>query len=294
MKSLTYIILIVTLLTSCNNKEIITDAYGNFIATEIIVSAESPGKILAKNYIEGDIIQKDDMVYLIDTVQTSLKEIELTARKQGIAAQRLNVNAQIAVLKEQKTALETDIDRFRKMFEEGAASEKQIDDLKNKLVVLEKQIEQVKTNFVALDAEAKAIDASLLQVADMINRSKVKSPVKGTILEMYAEPGESVAQGKPLFKIADLKTMELKAYFSGDQLAKIKIGDAVEVLTDDGNGGLQNHKGKIIWIASNAEFTPKIIQTRDERVNLVYAVKISIPNDGTIKINMPGEVRIKK
>jgi HlyD family secretion protein len=214
------------------------------------------------------------------------------ARRQGIAARRVNVKAQIDVLEEQKKALEVDIQRFKKMYSEGAASEKQIDDLENKLIVLEKQIQQVETNFVALDAEKKAIEASLLQVEDLLNRSKVRSPGKGTILETYVEPGESVASGKPLFKMADLTHMELKAYFSGNQLAKIRIADTVDVFTDDGRGELLNHKGKIVWIASDAEFTPKIIQTREERVNMVYAVKIAIINDGTLKINMPGEVRL--
>jgi HlyD family secretion protein len=292
MKSFIYYTLIAALFVSCKNKEAVTDAYGNFTATEVVISAESSGKIILKNHNEGDIIDKDNVVFVIDTIQSYLKKNELVARKQAIKAKRINVQAQINVLEEQKRALEIDIERFGRMIDEGAVSQKQIDDLENKRTLLEKQIEQVRTNFIAIDAEAKAIEASLRQVDDVLARSKVRSPGEGTILETYAEKGESVAPGKPLFKIADLKTMELKAYFSGNQLASIKIGDTVEVLTDGGNGELESHKGKIVWIASDAEFTPKIIQTREERINLVYAVKISVPNDGSIKINMPAEVRI--
>jgi HlyD family secretion protein len=294
MKSFIYFTLISIVISSCGNHEPETDAFGNFIATEIVISAESSGKILEKNNKEGDLIEEGNLVYIIDTIQTYLKKSELVARKQGIVARRVNIQAQIAVLEEQKNAMEKDIDRFRKMIEDGAVSQKQIDDLDNKHTVLEKQIQQVKTNFIALDAEALAIEASLLQVDDLLARSKVKSPGRGTLLETYAEIGESVAPGKPLFKMADLRTMELKAYFSGNQLTGIKIGDTVEVLTDDGDGKFSSHKGVISWIASDAEFTPKIIQTREERVNLVYAVKINVPNDGTIKINMPGEVRLLK
>lgn len=292
MKSFIYFILIASFFVSCRSKEALTDAYGNFTATEVVVSAESSGKILVKNHSEGDMVEQGMVVFVIDTIQSYLKKNELAARKQGVTARRVNVQAQIDVLEEQKKALEVDIKRFGKMIDEGAVSQKQIDDLDNKHTVLEKQIEQVKTNFIALDAEAKAIEASLHQVDDVLARSKIRSPGQGTILESYAEMGESIAPGKPLFKMANLETMELKAYFSGNQLAGIKIGDTVEVLTDDGNGDLLSHKGRIVWIASDAEFTPKIIQTREERINLVYAVKISVPNDGSIKINMPGEVRI--
>ncbi len=292
MKPIIYFFSLAFFALSCRNGGEVTDAYGNFTATELVISAECSGKILVKNNKEGEKIEKGVVVYIIDTIQNHLKRDELLARKQGIAAKHVNIQAQITVLEEQKKVLKAEITRFKNMLEEGAVSQKQIDDLENNLTVLEKQIDQVTTNFIALDAETKVIEASMLQMDDLLARSRVKSPVHGTILETYAEAGESVSAGKPLFKIADLTTMELKAYFSSDQLARIKIADTVEVLTDDGKGGLSPHIGKIVWIASDAEFTPKIIQTREERVNLVYAVKINVTNNGTLKINMPGEVRI--
>ena len=179
------------------------------------------------------------------------------------------------------------------MLESGAIAEKQLDDLKNKDAVLAKQIDQVKTNFTGIEAEASAIEAAIKQVDELLTRAKVKIPRNGVVVETYAEGGEVVAQGKPLFKMADLGQMKLKAYFSGNQLAQIKIGDQVAVLTDDGKGGLRKYPGVVSWISSEAEFTPKIIQTREERVSLVYAVKIDVANDGFIRINMPGEVKLE-
>lgn len=292
MKPFIYYILIASLLFSCNKKERVSDAYGNFTATEIIISAESPGKVLIKNFSDGDLVTEGSIVYITDTLQSHLKKNELRARKKGIAARRANIKAQLAVLEEQKKALEVDYQRIKRMLEEGAAPEKQYDDLQNKLQILVKQMQQVHTTFMALDAEAEAVEASLEQLIDLLERSKVKSPSAGTILQTYAEVGESVIPGKPLFKLADLSTMELKAYFSGNQLARLKLSDTVEVLTDNGKGGLDSHVGTITWIASDAEFTPKIIQTREERINLVYGVKIRVINDGSIRINMPAEVRM--
>ncbi|MBA7588799.1 hypothetical protein ES708_30868 [subsurface metagenome] len=178
------------------------------------------------------------------------------------------------------------------MLEDGAASKKQWDDLNNKLLITEKQILKVRTNYTAIDAEMAIVDANIEKIEDMIQRAIVCTPVKGTILAMYAEQGETIAIGRPLLRIADLEVMELKAYFSGDQLPLLKIGEKVDVFTDDGSGGIRKFEGTISSIASEAEFTPKIIQTREERVNLVYAVKIRVINDGTLKINMPGEVRL--
>jgi HlyD family secretion protein len=279
-------------LFSCKGDGSESDAYGNFTATEIIVSAENSGRILKKAVSEGVSTQEGSLAYIIDTVQTYLKKKELEARKKSVIAKKANIEAQISVLEEQEQALTKDIERFTKMLAEGAASQKQLDDLTNNLKVLQKQIRQVKTNFTSIDAEVAAIDASVRQVEDMIMRSRVKTPIQGTILETYAEEGETVAQGKPLFKVADLSTMELKAYFDSDQLIRMKIGDEVEVRVDDGDEGIRALRGTISWIASQAEFTPKIIQTREERVNLVYAVKIRVPNDGYLRINMPGEVKL--
>ncbi len=293
MKKICLTLTIIALVTNaCNYNHDESDAYGNFSATEILLTSEANGKVLKKNITEGDMVDSGVCAYVIDTVQNHLKKRELSARKKSVLAKKSNVAAQIAVLEIQKQAVKEDLGRIEKMLEDGAASKKQWDDLNNKLQIMEKQIIQVKTNYLSIDAEAKAIDAGIDQVEELIGRAIVRTPLRGTILDTYAEPGETVSLGKPLLKIADLEVMELKAYFSGNQLPLLKIGEKVEVFADDGSGGLHSFEGKISSIASHAEFTPKIIQTREERVNLVYAVKILVKNDGTLKMNMPGEVRL--
>jgi HlyD family secretion protein len=293
MKTVNYFFLgLLALSVGCGNNRNTSDAYGNFTATEILISAESAGKVIGKYIDEGTLLKSNDIAYVIDTVQNSLKKDELVARKRSILAKSSGFTAQIEVLNEQAKSLENDLDRFTKMFKDGASTRKQLDDLTTQLDVVRKQIIQVKTNFASVDADASATNASIAQVEDMIRRSVVTSPTKGTVLETYAEIGESVIPGKPLFKIADLDEMELKAYFSGRQLPLLKIGNKVDVFTDDGNGNIRQSTGIIDWISSEAEFTPKIIQTREERLNLVYAVKVRVKNDGSIKINMPGEVKI--
>jgi HlyD family secretion protein len=295
MRSVFYLLLVFTLFAvSCTNRNNESDAYGNFTATEILISSETSGKVVARYVNEGENVDSGAVVFIIDTLQNYLKIKELQARKSSIEAKKSNLSAQIAVLSEQRNGLVNDVNRFRKMLSEGAASQKQIDDLSNNLKILDKQIDQVRTNYASVDAEFSAMDASIAQVNDLILRSKVNVPSSGTILESYAEAGESVAPGKSLLKLADLSTMQLKAYFSGNQLPKLSIGQEVQVLVDNGDGGERTFPGIISWISPNAEFTPKIIQTREERVSLVYAVKISVQNDGTIKINMPGEVKLSQ
>lgn len=292
MRCIVYSLLIVMLI-SCKNGDDEADAYGNFQATEILVSSESAGKVLQKNITEGDEVEVGQLAYVIDTVQLDLKRQELHAKRKAVTSKKLNLTAQVSVLKEQKTALERDLTRLENMLEQGASSQKQIDDLKTQHVVITKQISQVESNYSTITAEAEAIDVGVLQVEDQLSRASVKIPQNGSILETYAEVGESVAPGKPLFKIADLDTLELKAYFSADQLSAVKLGDEVSVMVDKGKEDTKTLKGKVSWIAANAEFTPKIIQTKEERVSLVYAVKILVPNDGTLRINMPGEVKLK-
>jgi HlyD family secretion protein len=282
---------LIGILTGCSNKEK-ADAYGNFTSTEVIVSAETSGKVLVKNVEEGDKVAEGDLIYVIDTLQNRLKRLELVKRKNSIISKTSNFSAQIEVFKQQKKSLEEDQTRITAMIKDGAATKKQLDDITNQLSIIDKQIRQVGTNFAGVQADIESIDAQIAQISDIIERSKVKSPAKGTILETYAEKGESIATGKPLFKVADLEEMELKAYFSGNQLPLLKIGNPVKVMVDNGEGGIATLEGKISWISSESEFTPKIIQTREERVNLVYAVKILVKNDGSLKINMPGEVKL--
>jgi HlyD family secretion protein len=293
MKTINNIFLGFVLLSAgCKNSNDNPDAYGNFSATEIIISSESAGRVINKNIDEGSTMLLGDIAFVIDTVQNRLKADEMLARKKSILAKSAGFSAQIAVLNEQKKSLDNDLKRFTRMFDESAATQKQLDDLSVQLAVIDKQIEQVKTNYASIDADAAATDASIAQIKDMIKRAVVRSPVKGTVLETYTELGETVAIGKSLFKIADLDEMELKAYFSGRQLPLLKLGEKMDVMIDDGKGEIRKLEGSIGWISSEAEFTPKIIQTREERLNLVYAVKIRVKNDGSIKINMPGEVKL--
>jgi len=291
MKLIFYALLFITI-AACGRREKEPDAYGNFIADEIIVSSETSGKILAKFIGEGERIERGMVAYQIDTIQTHFKKMELYAQRKIVNAKRSGIQAQINVLHEQESALAKDLERFRNLLPQGAVSKKQVDDLENNLSVVRKQIEQVGTSFLTVSAEADVLSASLAQVEDMLKRSKVRVPVSGTILETYAETGESVNPGKPLFKLASLDTIELKAYFSASALAEIRLGDSIQVLIDSGEEEYRKYSGRVSWIASESEFTPRIIQTREERVNLVYAVKIKVPNDGYIKISMPGEARI--
>lgn len=275
---------------SCAGDKQVPDAYGNFTAEEILISAEVSGRILARHFQEGEQVQINDLVYQLDSVQPYLKLQEARARVRALQARKNNITAQIEVIEEQIRVGEEELSRFMKIHREGAVSDKQIDDLKNQLSLLKKQKNQVETNYLSLEAELEAAGTVVNQAHDGLTRTQVRAPVAGTIIETYTNPGELVTPGKPLFKMVDLEFLELKAYFSGGQLPLLKLGQEVRVQVDDGKGGLKTFEGEVSWIASNAEFTPKVIQTREERVSLVYAVKIRVKNDGSLKINMPGEV----
>ncbi len=279
---------------SCNNGNSEADAYGNFQATEVIVSSETSGKIVLFDFTEGDILEKGSVVVKIDSVQYALKLKELKARKQAVIARKANVVAQVNVYMQQLQVLEKDQLRLKNMLKDGAATQKQFDDVEGQVSIIKKQISAVESNLAGINAEVVAIDASIAQAIDMKLRTKVKSPVKGTIIQKYVQEGEIAAPGRALFKVADLTNMELKAYISGNQLSSVNIGDDVSVYIDGDKENLKKYTGKISWIASEAEFTPKNIQTREERLSQVYAIKVLVKNDGAIKINMPGEVVLTK
>ncbi len=291
----TFIILgALLIVAACTDRTTDPDAYGNFFSDEYLISAEASGKVLDKYVQEGEEVSKGELAYQLDTIQPYLKLQEVKAKRNVLRAQRSSVVAQLEVLEVRIKAAKQDLERFERMHTTGAVADKQLDDLRNQLEVLEKQQRQVKTNFQSLEAEEEAVEAGLASANDMLARTRITAPVAGNIIETYAEPGELVAAGKPLFKLVNLQSLEVKAYFSGGQLPLIKLGDAVEVLVDNGTGGLKSYEGQIIWISPEAEFTPKIIQTREERVNLVYAVKIRVANDGFLKLNMPAEVILKQ
>lgn len=290
MKNITYIFAISILLFGCKTNVETSDAYGNFEAETVIVSAESSGKILQLNVEKGQTIETNFVAALIDTIQIQLKVLQVDAQKAAVDSKRESISSQIEVLQEQKKTLAVNENRTKRMLKDGASTQKQLDDIQGQMRVIDKQIESTKTQFVAVTKELEVLDAQKLSMIDMLERCAVKSPVSGTILETYTEQGELTAPGKSLFKIADLSELELKVYVSGAQLPDVKIGQEVEVLIDKNETENQFLSGKISWISSEAEFTPKIIQTKEERVKLVYAVKVVVENDGTLKIGMPGEV----
>jgi HlyD family secretion protein len=283
----------IILVSSCGKNENRSDAYGNFEAVETIVSAEATGKLIDFNIEEGQLIEKDVTVGNIDADQLSLRKQQLEAQKNTIKTKFKNVFSQISVYQEQKKVNQTEKNRIERLLKDDAATTKQLDDVNGNLNVLDKQIASIESQNSTTMQEMKGIDAQIEQIQDQINKSAVINPVKGTVLMKLAEQSEIVNYGKPLYKIADISVMELRVYVSGEQLPGIKLGQMVRVLIDSGKGGYREMEGSISWISSKSEFTPKIIQTKEERVNLVYAVKVRVANDGSLKIGMPGEVIFK-
>jgi HlyD family secretion protein len=291
MKKILYIISLPILLLACQADNDMADAYGNFEAETVIVSAETPGKILELNVDKGDKIEAGYSAALIDTVQLHLQLLQLDAQQTAVLTKRQSIQSQIAVFEEQKTNLKINEERIQKMLKDGAATQKQLDDIQGQISVIDKQIANTKTQFTLISKEQEVLEAQKASVADQLNRCYIKSPVSGTILETYAEQGELTTSGKALFKIADISELELKVYVSGAQLPHVKLGQQIDVIVDENATENQHFTGTITWISSEAEFTPKIIQTKEERVKLVYAVKVTVKNNGTLKIGMPGEVR---
>jgi len=280
------------ILISCDKNGDKADAYGNFEANAVIVSAQQPGIILWLNAEEGQTLNTGQVVGTVDTIPLMLQRKQALAQKQLILSKYAGIESGIAVQKQQQENVNTEIARVKRLLAGGAATGKQLDDAEAGLAIIEKQILSTKTQYSLVQAELATANANIDAINDQINRCHISNPLQGTVLQKYAEGGEMVAPGKPLYKIAPLDTLELKAYISGTQLPQVAIGDTVAVFTDEQSGTMDTVQGTVSWIASEAEFTPKIIQTREERVNLVYAVKIRVPNaHGTFKIGMPAEIR---
>lgn len=283
------LILAALVFTSCSQKTEKADAYGNFEATETIVSAETAGRILQFTPAEGSLLTKGSQIALIDTTILCLQRNEIEAGMKSVATRLASVNAQDAVLNQQIENIRINLNRVEKMMKDDAATQKQYDDLNGQVAVLQKQIAANNTQRSSIAAELSVYVSKKATVLEQLKRCSVLSPSDGTILEKYSEEGEMTAPGKPLVKIADLKTMRLKAYVSGAEIGKIKISQSCTVRIDNGTKGFTSYPGVISYISDKAEFTPKIIQTKDERVALVYAVKIDVQNDGSVKSGMPGE-----
>ncbi len=291
------ILAILILAQSCAKTAPLSDAYGNFEAREVIVAAESSGRLLQLEVEEGAYLKAGQVVGLVDTVPLHLRRLHLRASLEALYQKTQDARPQIAVLEAQKQVLEREIRRVELLITRNAATPKQLDDLKGQFQVVEQQMLAAKSQERIVNqgilAEVGPLQAQIRQVDDQIARCYLSNLVSGTVLMKWSEPSEMVITGKPLYKIADLETMTLRAFFSGEQLPHIKIGQIVSVLVDDTRDTNRTLPGQITWISSEAEFTPRIVQTKEARVNLVYAVKIQVKNDGTLKIGMPAEVELR-
>ncbi len=275
------------IITSCNPINDKSDAYGNFEVIEVMVSSESQGIIKELTITEGDHLEEGDYVGLTDTSQLFLQKQQLQAQKDAVYSKLQHVNAQIDVQKAQKQVLLKEKRRLEKLIKDGAATQKKLDDINGKLDVTEKQIQSIKTQKISILSETEALEKQIQQVNDKLNKCRIINPVKGTVLERYQERGEMASPAKAVYKIANLDEMILRAYVDGSQLPHIHLGQKAEVIIDKNKKENQKLTGTVTWISPEAEFTPKIIQTKKERVNLVYAVKIKVKNNGEIKIGMP-------
>jgi len=291
MKIRSLLIIAMFILAGCKNQTNKADAFGNFEATEVIVSAETNGRILQFEPVEGTKVTEGAKIAIIDTTLYHLQKSEIDAGMKSIRTRIISINAQNEILNQQINNLNVNIERISRMIKDDAATQKQLDDLTGQVAVFQKQIAANNTQKESVAAELSVSNSKKMTLNEQIRRSSVLSPLTGTVIEKYAEAGEITAAGKPVVKIADLSVMKLKAYVSGAQLGSIKIGKECTVRIDNGKEGYTSFTGMISYISDKAEFTPKIIQTKEERVTLVYAVNIDVKNDGTIKSGMPGEAK---
>ncbi|HPB14233.1 MAG: HlyD family secretion protein [Bacteroidales bacterium] len=289
MKYLMPIIITAALFAGCRDKSGEADAYGTFEATEVTVSSETGGRILTFPVTEGMEIEKGAGIALTDTTIFRLQLNEINAGMNGIRTKISSINAKNDILRQQMQNLNVNIVRIENMMKDDAATRKQYDDLTGQMAVIEKQIAANNTEKASVAAELSVFESKKAILTEQLSRAYVRSPLKGTVIEKYAEAGEITTAGRPLVKIADLSVMKLKVYVSGAQLGDLKVGSECMVRVDDGDKDYKTFPGRISHISEKAEFTPKIIQTREERVILVYAVTIEVVNDGTMKSGMPGE-----
>ena len=272
------------------------DATGTFEATEVVVSAEVNGRVTAFDAEEGDTVEALEQVGAIDTVQLYLQKLQLQRSAASVRSTKPDISRQVSSLRERISKQQTERRRIESLLKDGAATEKQLDDVDAQLKVLNSEydamLSTLENNTASIDANSSAIDLQIAQIDDRLAKSRIISPIGGTVLAKYAEAGELATVGRPLMKVADLNAIYLRAYFTSEQLADLKIGQEVTVTADFGGDSRFDYKGHITWISSESEFTPKTIQTRNSRANLVYAVKIAVRNDGRLKIGTYGEVRL--
>ena len=285
-------------LGACTSQEEQYDASGIFETTEVIVSAKGTGELQSFQVEEGQAVRQGEVLGWIDTLQLSLKDRQLAASLLATESKRLDEKRQVAHLRQQIENLQREKERFTALLNAKATTAKQVDDIDYQIKVLQNQLvatqEQINSSNSSLSRQSESIQAQRAQLEDQIRNAMISSPITGTVLTKYAEQGEFAVPGKALFKVADVSRMKLRAYITADQLTQLQIGQAVAVYADRGITDRKRYAGRVVWIADKAEFTPKTIQTRNERANLVYAVKIAVENDGFIKRGMYGEVRFEE
>lgn len=286
-------------LTACNSSADEADATGVFEATEVLVSAESGGRILHLDLQEGDRVESDRVVGYIDTVQLALKREQLLASMDAVGHKKMDVAKQVAATRRQIEQAEREYARSRDLLHDRAGTQKQVDDAEAQVAVLRRQLEAQLSTMTSANLgvrdEQRSLELQVLQLDDQLQKCRIASPIRGTVLTKYAEAGEVTAAGRPLFKVADLEHIYLRAYVEAPQLTALRLGQEVTVYADRGEADRTPYPGRVVWISGEAEFTPKTIQTRDERSNLVYAVKIAVDNsDGQIKLGMYGSVDFTK
>ncbi len=279
------------LVSSCNRDKDNPDAYGTFEATEVTVSSQANGKILFLKVEEGQVIDSNTLVGLVDTLDMSIRKSQAREQQLATSTRRDDLAAQIAVQEQNKTNILVEKARVERLLKDGAATTKQLDDINASLNLADKQIASIKSQYASLDAQVSTFNKQIDQINNSIVDAHIINPIKGTVLTKYAEPNEITTFGKPVYKIADLTSLDLRVYVSGVQLPYIKIGQKVVVHYDKDENTNSTAEGVVTWISETAEFTPKTIQTKEERVNLVYAAKVRVKNDGTLKIGMPGDIR---
>lgn len=287
---------IMLLLTACGKGNGDYDASGVFETTEVIISAEANGKIMQLNFIEGQQVEQGKPLGYIDTVQLYLKKMQLLTNTSAVKSGRVDIPRQIAAIKQQIATQKNEQKRFTNLVTANAANQKQLDDINAQILVLERQLtaqtELLENSNKNISEQSSGLGVQVAQINDQIQKSIISSPINGTILSKYAEQGELATPGRALFKVADIEHMFLRAYITASQLTQVKIGQAVKVYADFGEKEMKEYSGTITWISDKSEFTPKTIQTRDERANLVYAVKVAVKNDGYLKYGMYGELKL--
>lgn len=290
-----FISALLLLTTACTNKDSEFDATGNFEADEIIISAEASGKIIQLDVEEGSKLVTQARIGLIDTTQLFLRKKQLEYSIRAIQAKQPNEAVQLAAITEQIETAKREKKRVENLLKDDAATQKQLDDLNAQLDLLQRNYDALQSTLSitrqSLQSETLPLKAQLEQVQDQINKSKIVNPINGTVLTLYAKENEVVNVGKALYKVADLNTIILRVYISGNQLSLVKLGQSVKVFVDAPENEYKEYTGTISWVSDKAEFTPKTIQTKEERANLVYAVKINVKNDGYLKLGMYGEVK---